>query len=269
MADAAAPPEDVMRLATWNVNSLAARLPRVKDWLERVRPHVLCLQETKLTDAAFPGAEIEALGYEWAADGDGGYNGVAILSRVGLEDVERGFVGEPGMPERERRAIAATCGPLRVHSLYVPNGRSLDSPYYPYKLEWLSALRDVAAQELAAGKQLVLCGDFNVAPNEADVWDPAQFIGSTHVSEPEREAIKALLELGLVDVKPRALKGEPYTYWDYRAGSFHKGFGMRIDLMLLGEALAEDVTDAYIDRDARKGQKPSDHAPVVIDVRAP
>jgi exodeoxyribonuclease-3 len=191
---------------------------------------------------------------------------VAILSRVGLEDVTRGFPDEPGFPDPERRSIAATCGGVRVWSVYVPNGRALDSPHYDYKLAWLEALAVAVEQQLAAGPPLALCGDFNVAPTDADVWDPSVFAASTHVTEPEREAIRRLLAAGLSDVQPRALKGEPYTYWDYRAGMFHKGEGMRIDLVLLSRALAAGLADAYIDRDARKGSKPSDHAPVVVDV---
>ncbi len=255
-----------LRVATWNVNSLAARMPRVTEWLGLAAPDVLCLQETKATDAAFPFEELAALGYEAAATGDGAYNGVAILSKVGLEEVTRGFGGEPGFPEPERRSIAATCGGLRVWSVYVPNGRTLESPHYEYKLAWLGALRSALARELDRDGGLAVCGDFNVAPSDADVWDPAAFVGSTHVSEPERRAIAGLLDLGLSDVHPRALKGEPYTYWDYRAGMFHKGEGMRIDLVLLDPGSAAKVGDAYIDRDARKGSKPSDHAPVVVDM---
>ncbi len=254
-----------MRLATWNVNSLPARLPRVLEWLARVEPDVLCLQETKVADAAFPFAELQELGYEAAADGEGGYNGVAILARAGLQDVQRGFDGQPGFPDPERRAIWATCEGVRVASLYIPNGRSLDSPHLEYKLAWLRALRVVAENELVQGRPLALCGDFNVAPTDADVWDPAAFDGSTHVSGPERQAIRELVGVGLTDLQPRALKGEPFTYWDYRAGMFHKGMGMRIDLLLLSAQLAGAVTDVYIDRDARKGSKPSDHAPVVAE----
>jgi len=258
-----------VRLATWNVNSLLARMPRVVEWLPRVRPDVLCLQETKLADVAFPSAELRELGYESAVDGDGRYNGVAILSRVGLDDVSRGFLREPGNPQRERRSIAATCGPLRIWSIYVPNGRELDSPHYTYKLEWLTALREAAREELAGARPLVLCGDFNVAPRDQDVWDPSAFVGLTHVTAPERQAIAELVALGLTDIQPRALKGAPFTYWDYRAGMFHKGCGMRIDLMLLDDSISSRVTDAYIDRDARKGQKPSDHAPIVVDLADP
>jgi exodeoxyribonuclease-3 len=258
-----------MRIATWNVNSLQARLPRVVDWLGDVRPDVLCMQETKSTQESFPEEQLAELGYAVAFDGDGAYNGVAIASRVGLEDVARGFAQEPGFPDPERRAIAASCGGLRVWSVYVPNGRALDSPHYTYKLAWLEGLATAAAAELQQGRDLALCGDFNVAPSDADVWDPAAFLGATHVSPPERAALSSLLDTGLTDVKPRALKGEPYTYWDYRAGMFHKGEGMRIDLVLLSAGPASEVQDAYIDRDARKGTKPSDHAPVVVDLRTP
>jgi exodeoxyribonuclease III len=257
-----------MRIATWNVNSLLARMVRLTEWLQIAQPDVLCLQETKLADAAFPHDELESLGYASVADGDGRYNGVAILSRVGIEQVSRGFDEQPGFPELERRAIAATCGGVRVWSIYVPNGRELDSPHYAYKLAWLKALRDAVRQEMTGEAPLALCGDFNVAPTDRDVWDPKAFIGSTHVSAPERQAISDLLELGLSDLQARALKGEPFTYWDYRAGMFHRGFGMRIDLVLVDALLAAQVTDVYIDRDARKGSKPSDHAPVVVDLKS-
>ena len=251
------------------MNSLPARLPRVLEWLERVGPDVLCMQETKVAGEAFPQEQLAELGYESAAHGGGGYGGVAILSRVGLEDVVRGFEDEPGFPDPEHRAISASCGGVRVWSVYVPNGRSLEDPHLRYKLDWLGGLRAAARLELARGLPLALCGDFNVAPTDADVWDPAAFIGSTHVSEPERRAIRELTALGLTDVQPRSLKGEPFTYWDYRAGMFHKGEGMRIDLLLLSAGLAAAVTDAYIDRDARKGTKPSDHAPVVAELAIP
>jgi exodeoxyribonuclease-3 len=274
-----------MQLVTWNVNSVVARVPRLVGWLEQNQPDVVCLQETKCDAAAFPSEPVEGLGYEVAVNGDGRWNGVAILSRVGLTDVALGFPGQPGFaapataddgdpglfdaaaePVVESRAVGATCGPLRVWSLYVPNGRTLDNPHYAYKLNWLAALRDVAATELKAGQPLTLCGDFNIAPTDADVWDPAAFVGSTHVSEPERAAYRDLVGLGLTDVQPRALKGEPFTYWDYRAGSFHKGMGMRIDLVLASEAVAAGVTDAYVDREARMGTAPSDHAPLVVDI---
>ncbi len=258
-----------MLLATWNVNSVVARLPRLVDWLGATSPDVLCLQETKVADAAFPRAEIEAMGYELALHGDGRWNGVAILSRVGLEKVTRGFGQEPGFPAVEARAISATCGGLRVWSIYVPNGRTLDSEHYTYKLGWLRALLEALRAAKGAGHRLAVCGDFNIAPGDDDVWDPAAFIGSTHVSDAEREALAALVGLGLDDVHPRAIKGRPFTYWDYRAGMFHQGNGMRIDLVLLDQAVAATITDAYIDRDARKGPGPSDHAPVVVDLEVP
>jgi exodeoxyribonuclease-3 len=270
-----------VRIATWNVNSVGARLPRLNEWLELAQPDVLCLQETKCTAEAFPGEGAEALGYEVAVNGDGRWNGVAILSRVGLESVSLGFDGQPpyappadeddpaligAPPMVEARAIGATCGGVRVWSVYVPNGRSLDSPHYPYKLEWLAALRDALAAEVTADKPFVITGDFNIAPTDDDVWDPKAFIGSTHVTPAERDALAALRELGLVDVLPRAMKHDtPYTYWDYRAGMFHKNMGMRIDLFYASRALADAVKDAYVDRDARKGKGPSDHAPVVVD----
>ncbi len=256
-----------MRIATWNVNSLAARLPRVLEWLAATRPDILCLQETKLSDDAFPRAELARLGYAAETHGGGQWNGVAILSSLGFDDVRRGFPGEPGFPAVEARALAATCGVVRVWSVYVPNGRTVDSPHFAYKLAWLRALREALAAEVATSPPVAVCGDFNVAPADEDVWDPADFVGATHVTPAERAAVAALLEIGLVDVPARALKGDrPFTYWDYRAGNFHRGLGMRIDLVLLAAVLAERVGDAYVDREARKGRLPSDHAPVVVDV---
>jgi exodeoxyribonuclease-3 len=244
-------------------------MPRVLEWLARAQPDVLCLQETKVADASFPRAEIERLGYRCAVHGDGAWNGVAVLSRVGIAEVSRGLPAEPGFPAPEARALGATCGPLRVWSIYAPNGRALDSPHFAYKLAWLHALADAAGEEALAHRRLAICGDFNVAPGDADVWDPQAFAGSTHVSAPERAALAAIVERGLVDVHPRALKGLPFTYWDYRAGMFHKGMGMRIDLVLASTDLAAAIEDAYIDRDARKGPRPSDHAPVVVDLAVP
>lgn len=253
-----------MRLATWNVNSVTSRLPRLLDWLKTTKPDVLCLQETKTS--TFPVAECAELGYEVAAHGTGRWNGVAIVSRIGLDDVERGFAGEPGFPDPEARAIGATCGGVRVWSLYVPNGRTVDDPHYTYKLAWLGALRSALVPQVGRAGGLVICGDFNVAPTDADVWDPAAFVGSTHVTQPERDAVKALLDLGLSDIVPSPMKGpNPFTYWDYRAGMFHKDMGMRIDLVYATKSLADGVTRAVIDREARKGKSPSDHAPVVVD----
>jgi len=256
-----------MRLATWNVNSVTARLPRLLGWLDAVQPDVLCLQEIKVAEAAFPTAEVGELGYQAAVYGTGRWNGVAILSRAGLDDVRRGFPGEPGFPDPEARAISAATQGCRIWSVYVPNGRALDSPHLKYKLDWLAALRGALAAE--ADGPLAVCGDFNIAPGDDDVWDPAAFTGATHVTPAERGALQDLLRLGLTDVPPRALKGRPFTYWDYRAGMFHQGFGMRIDLVLASAPLAAGVTDAYIDREARKGKSPSDHAPVVVDIDLP
>ena len=259
-------------MATWNVNSVGARLPRLLDWLETRSPDVVALQETKCADAAFPHAAVEALGYEVAHNGDGRWNGTALLSRVGLQDVELSFAGQPPFavgdallpPAVEARAVGATCGGVRVWSLYVPNGRSLDDPHYAYKLEWLAALRDALEPQVAAGP-CVVTGDFNIAPTDEDLWDPAVFVHSTHVTPAERGALTALLDLGLVDVPARPGKGDrAYTYWDYRAGMFHKDLGMRIDLVLASPSLT--VQDAFVDREARKGKGPSDHAPVVVDL---
>jgi exodeoxyribonuclease-3 len=256
-----------VRLATWNVNSIRARLPRLLDWLAAVRPDVVCLQETKIEADAFPAAEVKELGYETAAHGTGAWNGVAVLSRVGLADPTTGFTDEPGFPDPEARALAVTCGDLRVWSVYVPNGRTPDSAHYTYKLAWLAALRQALAVELATHPALVVAGDFNVAPTDADVFDPAVFVGATHVTPAERQAVAALLALGLTDLEARPLKGDrPYTYWDYRAGMFHQNKGMRIDLMLASAAVAGRVSDAYVDREARKGKAPSDHAPIVVDL---
>ena len=259
-----------MRLATWNVNSVTARLPRLLEWLRDAAPDVVCLQETKVSRDAFPYGDVEALGYEVAAHGDGRWNGVAVLSRVGMADVARGFAAEPGFPEpdqRQARAIGVTCGGVRTWSVYAPNGRAPEDPHYRYKLDWYAALRDALADELKAGLPIAVCGDFNVAPTDEDVWDPAVFVTSTHVTPAERQALAELRALGLEDVVPQAQKGpHPYTYWDYRAGMFPKNLGMRIDLVYATAGLAAAVRGAYVDRQARKGKGPSDHAPVVVDL---
>jgi exodeoxyribonuclease III len=254
-----------MRFATWNVNSVKARLPRLLEWLELKKPDVVCLQETKVPADGFPG-DVAALGYEVAAYGQGRWNGVALLSRVGLTDVRHGFAGEPGFPDAEARAVSAVCGDIRFMSVYVPNGRTPDDPHYQYKLAWLVALRDALEADIAAGPAVV-AGDFNVAPTDADVWDPAAFVGATHVTPPERDAIAALRDAGLRDIPARPMKGDhPFTYWDYRAGMFHQNMGMRIDLVLATPSVADRVTDAVVDREARKGKGPSDHAPIVVDI---
>jgi exodeoxyribonuclease-3 len=246
-------------VATWNVNSLTARWPRVEAWLLERGPDVLLIQETKQTDAKFPFRELAALGYDAAHYGQGQWNGVAVLSRVGLEDVERGFADD----DPEARLIGATCGAVRVYSCYVPNGRALDDPHYAYKLRWLAQLRDLVERRDRA-THIVVGGDFNVAPSDLDCYDPTLFEGATHVSEPERAALRALEASGLVDLTRALHPNEPcYSWWDYRRGSFHRGWGLRIDLLYVDQALAETATSSFVDRDARKGEKPSDHAPVV------
>jgi exodeoxyribonuclease-3 len=256
-----------VRIATWNVNSLKQRLPRLLPWLDQRRPDVVCLQETKIADAAFDellGDELVSRGYEVASYGEAAWNGVAILSRSGLEDVVRGLEGAPGFPNPEARAVAATCGGVRVTSVYVPNGRTPGSEHYVYKLAWLRSLRDAVA---AGPEAAVVCGDMNIAPADEDVFDPEAYIGQTHVTPPEREALGELMSLGLHDVVRDRWPGERvFSYWDYRAGMFHQDLGMRIDLVLASGPVAERVRAAWIDRHARKGTGPSDHAPVIVDL---
>jgi exodeoxyribonuclease-3 len=255
-----------MRIATWNVNSLKARLPRVEEWLGYAHPDVLCLQETKLSDATFPHLAFSALGYESVHFGDGRWNGVAILSRVGLGDVVRGFAG-PVDADAETRVITARCGRALITSVYVPNGRSLDSEHYQYKLGWMSRLRQHLDALTQPDDQVAVCGDFNIAPADKDVWDPQAFVGATHVSDPERAALQNLEGWGLVDAFRELYSDDRlFSYWDYRAGDFHEHRGMRIDLVLLSRPFADHVTWALVDRNARKGKLPSDHAPVLVDV---
>lgn len=261
-----------MLVATWNVNSVVARLPRLVEWLERVGPDVVCLQETKVATDGFPAAEVAGLGYDVVHHGEGRWNGVAILSRVGLADVRLGLSGDPGFPgpsTHEARTVAATCGPVRVRSVYVPNGRTPDDPHYAYKLRWLSALAADLAGDVRGSLPFAVMGDFNIAPTDDDVWDPAVFVDSTHVTPSERDALAVLRSLGLSDVVPVIEKGRVFTYWDYRAGSFHKGMGMRIDLVYGNAALTSAVSGARVDREARKGTGPSDHAPVLVELALP
>ncbi|MBW4077552.1 MAG: exodeoxyribonuclease III [Acidobacteria bacterium] len=248
-----------MKIVTWNVNSLTARLPRVTQWLSEHQPDVVLLQETKQTDVKFPFAHFEQLGYESAHYGQGQWNGVAILSRVGLGEVTRGF----GDGDPEARIMSAKCGDVRAFSCYVPNGRALDDPHYAYKIQWLNKLSGlIASGDLEY--PLVVGGDFNVAPTDLDCYDPQSFVGSTHVSEPEREALRGLERAGLRDLTRALHPGEPcFSWWDYRNGAFHRGWGLRIDLLYVTSSLFERATASYVDRDARKGEKPSDHAPVV------
>ncbi|MDQ0383097.1 exodeoxyribonuclease-3 [Amycolatopsis thermophila] len=256
-----------MRVATWNVNSVKQRVPRLLPWLDQRQPDVVCLQETKLADDAFRdllGDELAQRGYEVALAGEPRWNGVAILSKAGLEDVVTGVAGAPGFPHPEARAVAATCGGVRVHSLYVPNGRTPGSEHYQYKLAWLAALRDVVA---GGPEAVMLCGDMNIAPTDADVFDPEAYVGQTHVTAPERAALAELTGLGLRDViRDRWPSERVFTYWDYRAGMFHQDLGMRIDLVLASAPVAGRVAAAWVDRHARKVTGPSDHAPVIVDL---
>jgi len=256
-----------MRIATWNVNSLKARLPRVEEWLGYAQPDVLCLQETKLSDDAFPQLAFSALGYDSVHLGQGQWNGVAILSRVGIDGVTSGF-GELVDPyEGDARMLAADCGGVRVVSVYVPNGREVGTEFYERKLEWLDRLREWLATTAKPSDSVAIMGDFNVAPEDRDVWSVKAFEGATHVTGPEREAVARLREWGMVDAF-RAVYDDDrlFTYWDYRRGDFHQHKGMRIDLVLVTEPVARRVTWALVDRNARKGQQPSDHAPVVVDL---
>jgi exodeoxyribonuclease-3 len=256
-----------MRIATWNVNSVKQRLPRLLPWLDERAPDVVCLQETKLADDVLLellGDELTNRGYEVTVRGEASWNGVAIFSRVGMEDVVPGLAGAPGFPHPEARALSATCGGIRVHSIYVPNGREPGSEHYEYKLAWLAALRDAVA---AGPEATVVCGDVNIAPTDEDVFDPAAYVGQTHVTPPERAALAELQAMGLRDVvRDRWPDERVFTYWDYRAGMFHRDLGMRIDLILAGPPVAARVRAAWIDRLARKGKGPSDHAPVIVDL---
>ncbi|MGZ4551339.1 MAG: exodeoxyribonuclease III [Blastococcus sp.] len=261
-----------MRLATWNVNSIRSRADRVEAFLQRHDIDVLALQETKCRDDQFPEMMFDALGYEVAHVGHSQWNGVAILSRVGLKDVEIGFPGQPSWgetPAAEARALGATCGGVRVWSLYVPNGRTLADPHYQYKLEWLEALRTAAAGWLTEdpAAPVALVGDWNIAPQDDDVWDMSVFTHSTHVSEPERAAFRGIVDAGYADVvRPLAPGPGVYTYWDYTQLRFPRREGMRIDFVLGSPALAGRVSGALIDREERKGKGASDHAPVIVEL---
>jgi len=270
-----------MRIATWNVNSLSARLQKVTWWLERAQPDILLMQETKLGDDAVPRGEFSRLGYEVAHHGVGGWNGVAIASRHRLGDVITNFglpLSAPATSEapddeplREPRMIATVCDGIRVVSIYAPNGRTVDSIYYRAKLGWFQRLRQWLVETRKPDELLIVGGDYNVAPTDADVWDPARCHGGTHVSPPERQAFADLLGWGLVDAYRRQhAEGDRYSWWDYRAGMFHKNYGMRIDHLLVTKPIADRIVWADIDREARKGKPiPSDHAPVIIDLDEP
>ena len=261
-----------MRIATWNVNSIRARAERVAGWLERNDVDVLAIQETKCRDDQFPHMTFMAYGYEVAHLGTSQWNGVALVSRVGLEDVAEGFPGQPHWgdpPEAEARALGATCGGVRLWSLYVPNGRSLDDPHLVYKLDWLDRLSQAARSwlETEPTAQVALTGDWNIAPHDEDVWDMAAFATSTHVSAPEREAFQAVVAAGFADVvRPYAPGPGVYTYWDYFRNRFERNKGMRLDFVLASPALADRVNGARIDREERQGARASDHVPVVVDL---
>jgi exodeoxyribonuclease-3 len=255
-----------VRIATWNVNSLRARLPRVEEWIADVRPDVLCLQETKMAEDAFPHLAFEQLGYECVHHGQGQWNGVAIVSRVGIADPIRGFA-DGAEADPEARLVTATCGGVRVSSVYVPNGRSLDDAHYVYKLAWMKRLLAHLEANEKASSDVVVTGDFNIAPDDRDVYDPTKFVGATHVSDAERDALRALEAWGLVDLFRRLhVQGGLYSWWDYRSGDFHQGRGLRIDLVLGTESVARRTRWSIVDRNARKGQQPSDHAPVLVDL---
>jgi len=255
-----------MRIATWNVNSLKARLPRVEEWLQYAGPDVLCLQETKLADKAFPQLTFSALGYDSVHYGQGQWNGVAILSRVGIEDVTTGFGDLDDPYVGDARLIAATCGGVRIVSVYVPNGREVDSEFYERKLVWFERLRQWLDANHQPTDKVAVLGDFNVAPEDRDVWSVKAFEGSTHVTKRERDALAQLRDWGMVDTFRAVYPQERiYSYWDYRRGDFHEGRGMRIDLVYATRPVADSVTWALVDRNARKGQQPSDHAPVIVE----
>jgi exodeoxyribonuclease-3 len=260
-----------VRIATWNVNSIRSRIDRVEGWLQRSDIDILSIQETKATDAQFPFDRFRALGYEVAHHGLNHWNGVAILSRVGLSDVEPSFAQAPAWGEPatvEARALTATCAGIRITSVYVPNGRRIDDPHMTYKLAWLAQLRHHAAQWAASGQPAAIMGDWNIAPQDEDVWSMEYYLDKSHVSPPERAAFQAILDAGYVDVvRPHAPGPGTYTYWDYTRLAFQKRRGMRIDFILGSEAFAARVIGAAIDREERKGQGASDHAPVVVEVQ--
>ncbi len=252
-----------MRIATWNVNSLRVRLPQLIEWLKRTPVDVLAMQETKLTDADFPAADLEALGYRSIASGQKTYNGVALLSRWPCSAL---MTDIPGFEDPARRVLAATTAGVRIVNLYVPNGQTVDSDKYHYKLRWLAALGEWLRAELEQHDRLVVLGDFNIAPEDRDVHDPAAWAGSVHVSEPERRALRVLLDLGLVDVFRRFEQPErSYSWWDYRMLAFRRNHGLRIDLLLANTDFASRCTACVIDREPRRAVRPSDHTPVIAD----
>lgn len=253
-----------MKIATWNVNSLNVRLPHVLDWLASEQPDVLCLQELKIEDSKFPVAQLAEAGYQAVFSGQKTYNGVAILARHDLSDVQ---VGIPGFEDEQKRVIAATVQGVRVVCGYFPNGQSLDSDKYQYKLRWLTALTEWLRGETGHWSRLVLAGDYNIAPEDRDVHDPAAWVGQILVSEPERAAFKGLLNLGLVDAFRQFAQPEgSFSWWDYRQAGFRRNMGMRIDHLLVSKALVDWVAKCWIDKEPRTWERPSDHAPVVVQL---
>jgi exodeoxyribonuclease-3 len=258
-----------MRFATWNVNSLNKRQPRVEEWLGYAQPDVLVMQETKLSDSTFPQLAFSSLGYDSVHHGPGQWNGVAILSRVGIEKVTSGFDGVELVDpyEGDARLLAATCGGVRFVDVYVPNGRAVGTEFYERKLAWLDCLRQWIDANFEPVEPVVLLGDFNVAPEDRDVWSPEAFVGDTHVTEPERERLARLRQWGFVDAFRELYDDNRlFTYWDYRRGNFHEHRGMRIDLAYVTKPVAERLRWGLVDRNARKGKLPSDHAPLVFDL---
>ncbi len=256
----------MIRVATWNVNSLRARLERVTEWISEVSPDVLCLQETKMADDAFPALDFEALGYESVHYGQGRWNGVAIISKVGIVDPVANFA--PGIePDPDARILTATCAGIRVSSVYVPNGRAIDDPHYEYKLSWLDRLHAHLEADTAATSDVIVTGDFNIAPADIDVYDVAKLSLSTHVTPAERERLATLETWGLTDiVRQHHPEDRIFSWWDYRSGDFHMGRGLRIDLVLGSASVSKRSRWSTVDRNARKGPSPSDHAPVVVDI---
>lgn len=255
-----------MRIATWNVNSLKARSERVRGWFEMVAPDVVCLQETKMTDEAFPHLMFSELGYESVHHGQGRWNGVAIVSRVGIDNVVNGFA-DGIEPDTDARLITATCSGVRITSVYVPNGRDIDDPHYAYKLSWLDRLVEHLNRDTTPDSDVIVTGDFNIAPTDDDIYETARKRMTTHVTPAERQRLADLEQWGLHDLFHRLYPAPGlYSWWDYRHGDFHQGRGLRIDLMMGSASVLARTEWAVVDRNARKGESPSDHAPVVVDL---
>lgn len=253
-----------MKIATWNVNSITVRLPHVLKWLADNKPEILCLQELKCMDEKFPFDAFKDIGYSCEVYGQKTYNGVAIISNLPVNNVERGMPGDPD--EAQHRIISATAGSMNIINVYIPNGQDLDTPKYHYKLEWMNNLRKYLDSQFDKQKNVVICGDFNIAPADADVYDPILWYGRIHTSDPERKALKHLQDWGFTDVF-RKHHPEPgnYSWWDYRSGGYRQNKGLRIDLVWASKSAADSCTDSWIDKIQRSLDKPSDHAPVIAE----